>query len=103
MEFLSVDRKRKTLMMRQFHQERFVIVYAFNAALSKPNRLVFESESFENFDNAWKSRETYEGVSNDEFIEHSNSPSRANRTRSIAGLTFSARSDVTRRVMIPAP
>jgi len=31
--------------------------------------LVFESESFENFSNQWKARESYELVSTDEFIE----------------------------------
>lgn len=32
-------------------------------------KIVFESESFENFDNRWKARETYEVVSADEFVE----------------------------------
>jgi len=31
--------------------------------------LVFESETFENFSNAWKARESYEFLSDDEFIE----------------------------------
>lgn len=31
--------------------------------------LVFESEAFENFSNSWKARESYEFLSNDEFIE----------------------------------
>ena len=30
---------------------------------------IFESEHFENFNNSWKAKETYEVVSNDEFIE----------------------------------
>lgn len=67
--FISYDRKRKTLMMRQFHEESFVNLYAFNASASTPQRLVFDSESFENFDNSWKARETYELISPDEFIE----------------------------------
>jgi hypothetical protein len=67
--FISYDRVRKTLMIRQFHQESFVILYAFNAAQSGTQRLVFDSEHFENFDNSWKARETYEIASSDEFVE----------------------------------
>ena len=66
---LSFDRKRKTVMLRQFHEESFVNLYALNPAASKPPILVFESESFENFDNSWKAKETYEIISDDEFIE----------------------------------
>jgi len=67
--FLSYDKARKTFMLRQFHQEGFVNLYALNPAASTGTRLVFESVSFENLDNAWRARETYEVVSGDEFIE----------------------------------
>ena len=67
--FISHDNARKTLMLRQFHEEGFVNLYALNMALSKPTRLVFESVSFENFSNEWQARETYEVISNDEFVE----------------------------------
>jgi hypothetical protein len=66
---ISYDRQRKTLIMRQFHVEGFVNLYALNQAASSPKRLVFESEHFENFDNSWKARETYDIISEDEFIE----------------------------------
>ena len=66
---ISYDQQRKTLMMRQFHEESFVNLYALNQAASKPKLLVFESEHFENFDNSWKGKETYEIISGDEFIE----------------------------------
>ena len=66
--FFSYDKARKTLMLRQFHEEGFVLLYAL-AASSTPTHLVFESVTFENFSNDWKSRETYDLVSNDEFIE----------------------------------
>lgn len=66
---ISYDQKRKALMLRQFHEESFVNLYALNPAVSTSTRLVFDSEHFENFDNAWKARETYEVVSNDEFVE----------------------------------
>ena len=43
--------------------------YTLSQQLSKPGMLVFESEQFENFDNNWRAKETYEIVSTDEFIE----------------------------------
>lgn len=64
----SYDKQRKTLMLRQFHIEGFVNTYR---QTSEPgaDRLVFESENFENFNNAWKARETYEFTGNDHFVE----------------------------------
>lgn len=67
--FISYDRARRRLVLRQFHQEGFVNTYAFNAAESSANVLVFDSESFENLDAAYGARETYELSSNDEFVE----------------------------------
>lgn len=67
--FISYDHERKSLMLRQFHEEGFVNLYALNQSVSSPTLLVFESERFENFDNSWKARETYQIISNDEFIE----------------------------------
>jgi hypothetical protein len=66
---ISYDSQRKTLMMRQFHVEGFVNLYALNQARSNPKLLVFESEHFENFNNEWKAKETYEIISQDRFIE----------------------------------
>jgi len=67
--FVSYDKSRNTLMLRQFHEEGFVNLYAMNPALSTPTKLVFESVSFENFSNEWQARESYEVISNDEFVE----------------------------------
>lgn len=67
--YLSYDRGRDALVLRQFHQESFVNTYVLNRAQSRPALLVFESEAFENFDDSWKARETYEIVSPDEFVE----------------------------------
>jgi hypothetical protein len=69
MSIISYDRQRKTLVLRQFHVEGFVNLYALNQTASTPERLVFESEHFENFDNSWKAKETSDIVSPDEFIE----------------------------------
>ena len=66
--FFSYDKSRQVLMMRQFHEEGFVLLYAMSAA-STPQHLVFDSVTFENFSNDWKSRETYDVISKDEFIE----------------------------------
>lgn len=65
----SYDKKRKTILFRQFHQESFVVTYALNAALSTPTKVVFESEQLENVPSSWKARETYELISNHEFTE----------------------------------
>ena len=43
--------------------------YILNQQMSKTGKLVFESEQFENFDNTWRARETYEISSTDEFVE----------------------------------
>jgi hypothetical protein len=64
----SFDRARKLLMLRQFHIEGFVNTYRL---ASEPGAaiLVFESEDFENFNKAWKARESYEFLSDDHFVE----------------------------------
>lgn len=67
--FISYDRRRQRLVLRQFHQEGFVNTYVLNPTESTGNLLVFDSESFENLDSAYKARETYEIYSSDEFIE----------------------------------
>jgi hypothetical protein len=67
--YFSYDRDRGRLVLRQFHEEGFVNTYAFDPAASTPTRLVFASEDFENFDDAWRARETYDVISPDEFVE----------------------------------
>jgi hypothetical protein len=65
--FLSYDRKRQKLVLRQLHQESFVNQYSLTS--SSGTLVVFDSEGFENLDNSWKARETYEIYSSDEFVE----------------------------------
>lgn len=67
--FISYDRARATLVLRQFHPEGFVNQYIVTKAESTPTKLVFDSERFENYDNTARARETYEVISADEFIE----------------------------------
>ena len=66
---LSYDRARKVLVLRQFHVEGFVNQYAFRPEASTPDRLVFESEAFENLGSKWRARETYHLLGPDEFTE----------------------------------
>jgi hypothetical protein len=56
-------------MLRHFHEEGFVNLFALNAQSSTATRLIFDSVSFENFSNEWRARETYEVISADEFVE----------------------------------
>jgi hypothetical protein len=67
--FISYDRARATLVLRQFHPEGFVNQYIVNKSESTPTKLVFDSERFENYDNQARARETYDIISADEFVE----------------------------------
>jgi hypothetical protein len=66
---LSHDRRRGRLVLRQFHQESFVIQYAMVPEESTATRLVFATEAIENLDSRWRARETYEVQSLDRFVE----------------------------------
>ena len=66
--FLSFDRRRKALMLRQFHVEGFVNQYVEDAT-STPDRVVFVTEAIENIPPGWRARETYVMYSPDEFEE----------------------------------
>jgi hypothetical protein len=63
--FLSYDRARKRLVIRQFHVEGFVNHYVQDPGVS----LVFTSESIENIPAGWRARETYVAHGSDEFEE----------------------------------
>lgn len=65
---VSYDRGRRSLVLRQFHQEGFVNQY-LAAPPGPEGRIVFDSEALENVPAGWKARETYEVVSGDEFVE----------------------------------
>ena len=68
LSMFSYDKARKAIVLRQFHIESFVNTFRQTSAPGE-FPMVFESESFENFSNSWKARETYEFVSDDEFVE----------------------------------
>lgn len=67
--YISYDKTRKLLVLRQFHVEGFVNQFALNKEASTATKLVFDSENFENFSNKWKARETYDVLGPDEFTE----------------------------------
>lgn len=66
--FISFDRTRTKLVLRQFHVEGFVNQYVEDAN-STPTKLVFTSESIENIPAGWRARETYVVHGPDEFEE----------------------------------
>ena len=67
--YLSYDKARKQLVIRQFHVESFVIQYAMTPSATTQNKVVFDSESFENLNSKWRARETYDILGPDEFTE----------------------------------
>jgi hypothetical protein len=67
--FISHDRARKALVLRQFHVEGFVNQFVLSAEESRPGKLVFVSEALENVGARWRARETYEVLGPDEFTE----------------------------------
>jgi len=67
--YFSYDRARERIVFRQFHKEGFINTYVLDPSASGAEKLVFVSVDFENLDDAWKARETYQFVSRDEFVE----------------------------------
>lgn len=67
--FISYDRARKSLVLRQFHVEGFVNQFVFRPEQSGPDTLVFDGEAFENLSSKWRARETYRILGPDEFTE----------------------------------
>ena len=66
--FISFDRARRKLVLRQFHVEGFVNHYVEDAD-STATRLVFTTESIENIPPGWRARETYVVHGPDAFEE----------------------------------
>jgi hypothetical protein len=56
--FISFDRGRKKLVLRQFHVEGFVNQYVEDDGAT-PARVVFTTEAIENIPAGWQARETY--------------------------------------------
>lgn len=56
-------------MLRQFHNEGFVILYYLDNISSDGKTLVFTSEAVENIPAGFKARETYQLAGDGEFTE----------------------------------
>ena len=57
-------------MSHPFHVEGFVNTFRLaDTSGQKPGVVAFDSGAFENFNSAWKARETYDFVTDDEFVE----------------------------------
>lgn len=69
LSYISYDKARKLLVLRQFHVEGFVNQFVLNKDASTATKLVFDSEVFENLNNKWKARETYDVLGPEEFTE----------------------------------
>ena len=68
LSYISHDRARKRLVLRQFHGERFVIQYVQDGESSE-GKLAFVSEAMENTPPGWRARESYVVHGPDEFEE----------------------------------
>lgn len=66
--YLSFDRSRTRLVLRQFHIEGFVNQYVQDDE-STPDRIVFTTEAIENIPVGWRARETYVRQGPDSFEE----------------------------------
>lgn len=66
--YISVDRTRKRLVLRQFHVEGFVNQYVENPS-SSSGTISFTSETIENIPAGYRARETNTMLVADEFEE----------------------------------
>ncbi len=66
--YISFDRARGRLVLRQFHVEGFVNQYVQDDP-PPAGKLVFTSEAIENIPPGWKARETYTVIDPDHFEE----------------------------------
>ena len=67
--YFSYDNGRKTLMLRQFHVESFVIQYRIDSISLDKKTIVFISESIENIPSRYRAKETYRLVGDNEIDE----------------------------------
>lgn len=65
--YISYDKQRDILVIRQFHVEGYVIQYILADSLSNNLNLVFESESIENFVPGGKARWTIKKTSENQI------------------------------------
>jgi hypothetical protein len=67
--FFSYDKDKGKIMFRQFHTEGFVNRYVQDSLSADGKTLVFVTEAIENFTPGWRTKQTYQVLSDDEFTE----------------------------------
>jgi hypothetical protein len=67
--FISYDKSRKTFVLRQFHIEGFVNQYKIESISADRKTIVFITEAIENIPSGFRAKETYQIISDEEFIE----------------------------------
>jgi hypothetical protein len=67
--FISYDKGRKTFVLRQFHIEGFVNQFKIESISPDGKSIVFISESIENIPAGYRAKESYQIISENEFIE----------------------------------
>jgi len=67
--FLSYDKAAEKLVLRQFHIEGFVNEYVLDSLSADGRTIVFVTTAIESIPSGWKGRETFQIVSDDEFVE----------------------------------
>lgn len=67
--YMSFDKSRKRLVLRQFNVEGFVNHYVAATAAIEGDALVMNSESIENIPAGWRARESYKFIGSDGFEE----------------------------------
>jgi hypothetical protein len=65
--FISYDRTRKTLVLRQFHIEGFVNQYKLESISLDGMTIVFISEAIENIPTGFRAKETYKVTGENEI------------------------------------
>jgi hypothetical protein len=65
----SYDLNRKKFVLRQINVEGIANQYVLDSLAFDENKIVFVSESIENFFDGWRARETYKILGQDEFVE----------------------------------
>lgn len=67
--FISYDKSAQKLVMRQLHVEGFVNHYVLESISEDGRTIAFVTVAIENVPNGWRGRETYQIVSDAEFVE----------------------------------
>ncbi len=67
--FISYDKGRRTFVLRQFHIEGFVNQFKIESISPDGKTIVFISESIENIPAGYRAKESYQIMSENEFVE----------------------------------